>query len=273
MKNVLATWKWSLTVIARSPLVLGALAVVVAAWLYGAYRWLWFPMESAGYLFVLGLAWVLVQAVVLAGFLAGTAASAGDAAAAGATFLCTRKLVGFSRWQLLRSVVFVVVASLLALALRYLFARLDHFALEVASFLTFQSQKPVSPETIGKVFGVVETLLWIVVLGFLLSFLLALIRKDWRESLRAAPRLLANACWRMPFLTSLLSLLVFGGLAYLLASWHPKVSPGFADYAQLIVRQGVALLLAVAGWLFWILSLARLSLPTRDQLDSHGSAG
>jgi hypothetical protein len=264
MKNALATWKWSLTVIARSPLVLGGLAVLVALWLYGAYRWLWFPMESAGYLFVIGLVWVLVQVAVLAGFLAGTAASARDAAAAGAGFLCTRRLVGFSRGQFVRSIVFVVAAALLVLAVRYLFLRLDHFALEVASFLTFHAEKPVNPETMDKVFGVVEALLWIVVLGFLVSFLLALMREGWREALRTAPRLLRRASWGMPFVTTLLSLLVFGGLACLLAAWHPRVPPGFLDYAQVIARQGVALLLAVAGWLFWLLSLARLTLSSHE---------
>jgi hypothetical protein len=268
MKNALATWKWSLTVISRSPFVLGGLSVLVALWLYGAYRWLWFPMESAGHLFVFGIVWGLVQVVVLSGLLAGTAESAGDAAATGATFLCTRKVAGFSRRQLVRSIGFVVVASLLVLAVRHLFDRLDHFALEVASFLTFQSEKPVSPETIGNLFWVVETLLWIVVLGFLLSFLLELTRRCWREALRAAPRLFASACWRMPFLTTLLSLLVFGGLAYLLTIWHPKVPPGFLDYAQVVVRSGVALALAVAGWLFWMLSLARLTSSTRGSTGS-----
>ncbi len=273
MKNALATWKWSLGVIARSPLVLLALAVLVGAWLYGAYRWLWFPSESAGYLFVLGIIWLIVQVGVLAGFLAGTATCAGEAAATGRDSMCTKKLVGFSLRQWLQSVGFLLIASLFVLALRYLFERVYDFALEVASFLTFHAERAVAPETVDKVFWVIEILMWIVVAGFLLSFLLVAMRRGWCESLRAAPRLLANACWRMSFLTTLVSFLVFGGLSYLLATWHPKVSPGFADYAQLILRQGAALLLAVAGWLFWNLSLARLNLPAGGQSDSPPTAG
>ena len=258
MKNALITWKWSLTVIARSPMVLVVLAVVLAAWLYAAYRWFWFPVESAGYLLTAGLGWILVQVIVLAGYFAVSAMSVGDAAATSAAFLCTRKLVGFSRRQLLRAMAFVVAGALVVLVVLVLFTRLDRFALEVASFVTFRAEKPVSPETIGKVFTVLEALLGIAIAGFLLSFLLALILQGWRESLRAAPRLLASACGRAAFLTSFLSLLIFGGWAYLVATWHPKVPPGFLDYTQLIVRQGLALLLAVAGWLFWMLSLARL---------------
>ncbi len=264
MKNALATWKWSLRVIARSPLVLLALAVVAGLWLFGAYRWLWFPAESAGYLLVAGALWVLLQFLVLAGFVAGTAAGAIDAAAEGAGALNIRKLVPASRAEWLRAAVFVLVALLVVAAIHWLMSFINSFSLEVASFLTFRSEKPVAPETIGRVFSWVENLLWVVVLGFLISFLLALLRKGWREAVGAMPRLFASACWRPPFVTGLLSILVFDGLGYLLITWNPKAPPGFLDYAQVLLRNGLALLLTVAGWLFWLLSLAHHYQPSQD---------
>lgn len=272
MKNALATWKWSLAVIARSPLVLLALAVVVAAWLYAAYRWFWFPSESAGYLMALGVVWIFVLAAVLAGFLTGSAVCAGDVATTGGKSMRARKLGGFTLRQWLRSIAFVLIAIILLLALNYLFERVHDLALEVASFLTFHAERAVAPETVDLVFWFVESVLWIVVAGFLLSFLLILLRDGWRASFGAAPRLLASACWRATFPTTLVSFLVFGGLAWLLATWHPRVSPGLADYFQAILRLGLSLLLVVIGWLFWMLSLARLNLPARGQPDSPPTA-
>jgi hypothetical protein len=142
-----------------------------------------------------------------------------------------------------------------------LFSRGDDYALEVASFLTFHSEKAVSPESVGKVFSVIEWLVWIAVWGFLLSLFLIVHAAGWREVRRRAVRTLANCCWRAPFFTSLLSLAVFGGLSWLLATWHPKAALGFWDYAQMLVRMGLSLVLVVGGWLFWMLSLARLNRP------------
>jgi hypothetical protein len=268
MKKMLTAWKWSLRVIVRSPLVLLALSALVAAGLYGAYRWLYFPMESAVYLMVVGLLWAFVQFFVLVGFFAVTASAANNAAAGGADSLQLRKLVRFSRSDWLRAAAFVILALLVAGGIRFLFSLINSYSLEVASFLTFRSEKPVAPETIESVFGWVENLVWVVILGFLLSFLLALVRQGWRETLRGVPRLLANSCWRTPFLTSLISILIFGGLAYLLATWHPQAPTGFLDYAQAILRNGLALLLAVAGWLFWMLALASRSQPSGSPSDS-----
>jgi magnesium-transporting ATPase (P-type) len=263
MKKTLATWKWSLAVVARSPRLVLALAAVAALWGLGAYKWLWLP-ESSGLLLLVALVWGLAQVLVLVGVLTGAATSAGEAAAASATHLGLRSFVGFNRRQFARCLVMVTASGLLALALAALFGRCNEYTLEVASFLTFHSEKPVSPVTVAKVFWVIQTFLWIVIWGFLLSFLIVLLRTGWREAKRQSAHLIANCCWRSSFLTSLLSVVVFGGLAYLLASWHPKVSAGFWDYAQLLLRMGGALLLLVFGWLFWMLSLARLSLPTAE---------
>lgn len=264
MKNALTAWKWSLRVIARSPLALLALSALVAAELYGAYRWLYFPMESAIYLMVIGLFWTLLECVILVSLLAVTAGAALDAAAAGTNSLTVHQLVRLSRSAWLGAAGFSAIASAVIGGVHYFFGRIEGYALEVASFLTFRSEKPVAPETIDRIFGWIENILWVVVAGFLIAFLLTLIRQGWREAVRAAPRLLANACWRVAFLTGLVSVLVFGGLAYLLIIWHPTAPPGFLDFAQVILRNGLALVFAVAGWLFWLLSVARLSLPAPE---------
>ena len=257
MKNALTIWKWSLRVIARSPLVLAALAAVVVAGLYGAFRWLYFPMESTVYLLVIGVLWAIVQYFVLVSLCAASVAITSEAAITGANSLDVRKLSRFSRTELLRAAAFVIFALVVAAGIHYLFSWINSYSLEVASWLTFRSEKPVAQETAEAVLIWIERFLWVVVAGFLISFLLVLARDGWRDALRAAPRMLANCCWRTPLVTGLLTISVFGGLAYLLFTWHPTVPPGFLDYAQAIVRNGLALLLAIVGWLFWLLSLAR----------------
>jgi hypothetical protein len=263
MKKTIAAWRWSFGTVARSPALLLTLAGLVALWGFGAYEWLWLP-ESSLLLLLLGLIWGLAQVLVVVGILAATATSATAAAAANANRLGWRDFLGLDRRQFSRCLILAVIAGFLVLALLQVFRWSDDYALKVASFLTFRSERAVSPITIGKVFWVIQAWLWLVVWGFLLSFLTVLLRAGWREAGRQAARLLANCCWRVAFLTSLLSVVVFGGLAYLLAAWHPKVAVGFWDYAQMLVRLGAALPLLVIGWLFWMLSLARFSLPPSE---------
>ena len=262
MRNALTTWKWSLAVVARSPAVVGALAVIAALWGYGVYQWLWLP-ESSLLLLILALFWAVVQIAVLVGVLAGAAASTSSAAAA-ATHLGLRSLLGFNRRHYARALGSVIFAGIFVLLLHGLFSLADERALEVASFLTFHSEKAVSPESVGRVFSVIEGLVWIVVWGFLLSLFLIVHAAGWREVRRRALRTLANCCWRASFFTSLLSLVIFGGLAWLFAAWPPKVAVGFWDYAQMLIRMGISLVLIIVGWLFWMLSLARLSSPPAE---------
>jgi hypothetical protein len=258
MKKAFATWKWSLGVVARSPLVVGTLAAIAALWSYGAYQWLWLP-ESSLLLLILALLWGVVQIAVAVGVVAGTAASTTTASATGATRLSLRRLIGFSRRQYARALGSIILAGILVLILHGLFALADERALEVASFLTFHSERAVSPATVGKVFWVIEWLLWIAAWGFLLSLFLIVRTAGWGEARRRAARTLKDCCWRAPFFTSLLTLLVFGGLAWLLSTWHPKAPVGFWDYAQMLFRMGVSLVLITIGWLFWMLSVARLN--------------
>jgi hypothetical protein len=263
MKKAFGTWKWGLGVVARSPLAVVALAAIAALWSYGAYQWLWLP-ESSALLLILALLWAVVQIAVAVGVVAGTAASASDAAASATTHLSLHSLVGFNRRHYARALGSIVLAGIITLLLHWLFALADERALEVASFLTFQSEKAVSPITVGKVFWVIEWLVRIVAWGFLLSLFLIIQTAGWGEVRRRAARTLKNCCWRASFFTSLLALVVFGGLAWLLSTWHPNVPVGCWDYAQTVVRLGTSLVLIIVGWLFWMLSLARLNLPPEN---------
>jgi hypothetical protein len=263
MKNALATWKWSLAVVARSPAVVVTLGVIAALWGLAAYQWLWLP-ESSLFLLVVALLWAIALIAVAVGVMAGTAATASRATATVATRLYVRSLIGFDRRQFGRALGMLAATAILILILHLLFSRADDYALEVASFLTFHSEKAVSPVDVGKVFWVIEWLVCIVAWGFLLSLFLIVHAAGWRAAGRRALRTLANCCWRAPFLTSLLSLAVFGSLAWLLSTWHPKAPAGFWDYAQMLVRMGISLVLIVGGWLFWTLSLARFNSPPAD---------
>ena len=260
MKNAIATWKWSLGVVARSPAALVTLAAVAALWGFGAYQWLWLP-ESSGLLLLLALIWAIAQVAIAAAFFAATSVASVGAATSEVKRIEVRSLLGFSRAQYWRSLAWGAASLVLLLVLFYLFKRSDDLALEVASFLTFHSETAVHPVDVGKVFWVIQMLIWVIVGSFFLSTLAHLLREGWMETRRQAARILGRCCWRAPFWSGLLSVGVFGGLAWLLATWHPKVSVGSWDYAQMLLRIGGALLLIISGWMFWSLSLARFNLP------------
>ena len=256
MKNSITTWKWSLGVMARSPAVLVVLAAVAALWGFGAYQWLWLP-ESSGLLLLLALIWAIAQfAVAIAFFAAISTASVGTATSDGRR-IEFRSLLGFSRAQYWRALAWGAISMVVLLVLFYFFKWTDDHALEVASLLTFRSEKAVSPIRVGKVFWVIQMIIWIGGGGFLLSFLAHLLREGWTETRRQAARILRRCCWGASFWSGLLSVGVFGSLAWLLATWHPKVTVGSWDYTQMLLRMGAALVLVVSGWLFWSLSLAR----------------
>lgn len=260
MKDAIATIMWSLGVVARSPLALVSLAALVALWGFGAYQWLWLP-ESSGLLLLLALIWAIAQIAVAVAFFAATSAASVGAVTSNAKRVEIRSLLGFTRAQYWRCLAWGAISLVLLLVLFHLFKWSDDHALEVASFLTFRSEKAVSPIRVGKVFSVIQILIWIIIGGFLLSSLALLLREGWAETRRQATRLLGRCCWRTPFWTGLLSVGVFGSLAWLLATWHPKVTIGFSDYAQMLVRMGGALLLIITGWLLWLLALARYNFP------------
>ncbi len=258
---------WSLGVLARSYWTLLALAVLVALWAVAAYEWLWLP-ESSVWLLILALIWAIVQLLVAVAIIAGSASGAAEVAAAEGRKLPLRSLWVRDLKSLLSTLIVCLVSFILVLFLGEVFSWINNHSVEVSSLLTFHSEKPVSHVLIEKIYWVIESLLWIVLSGFLLSFLTTVLHGGWAQARKQEGKLLAGCLFRTPFVTSLLSVAVFGGLAYELANWHPIVSPGFWDYTQVIARFAVVSVLLAAGWLFWLLSLARLYVAKQDSPNS-----
>jgi hypothetical protein len=263
MKRAFAAWVWSLGVLARSYGTLLALAALVALWSVAAYEWLWLP-ESSVWLLILALIWAIVQLLVAVAILGGSAFGATEVAATGGRKLPLRSLWVKDLKSLLSTLIVCLVCFILVLFVGEVFNWINNHSVELASFLTFHSEKPISHVLIEKIYWVVEVLLWIILSGFLLNFLTVVLRDGWAEARKQEWKLLAACLFRTPFLAGLLSVAVFGGLAYELANWHPRVPVGFWDYTQVIVRFAVVSILLTAGWLFWLLSLARLHVPTQD---------
>jgi hypothetical protein len=263
MKKAFQTWKWALAVTVRSPLTVVFVAVVVAAWSFGAYRWLWLSVSSV-WVLLLTLLWAVLQIGVAVALLASVTAAVLEAASSGTRELTAKTLLHFNRRQFARCLVMATVSGLLVLTLATAFSWVSEYALEVASVLTFFSERAVSPVTVGKVLWVIQAYLWFVVWSFLSGFLLILVREGWQKAAKRAGNLVLMCLGSAPFWTTLLATLLFGGLSLLVSAYVPVVPAGFWDYAQLLVRMGGALLLLVFGWLFWMFSLARLSLPPSE---------
>jgi hypothetical protein len=245
-------WAQSLALLARSPLYILALASIAGLWGWAGYAWLGLP-ESSGLVLLLALLWILALAALLIAALAGTVASVYAAASAARGHLSLHRVLSFARFGI--TALFVLAALVGTYLLAALFGWINGLALSVASFLTFHSQQAVSYKLLGGIFWVGEALIWIMAAGALLKWLIR----------ASSPRPPATTSTRvalssgMALATGILAAGVFGGSAWLLATWRPLVSPGAWDYAQLLVRNSLALLLLTVGWLFWALSLARLT--------------
>jgi len=260
IKIVGRSWLWSVGILARSPLYVLVVAALLAAWGVAAYEWLWLP-ESSALVLLLTVVWMLALAAIAVAVLALTTAAASAAAIGVEQRLRLRTSLRFGRRRFAWVLATVTIAFLLAVAGAFLFGWLNDHALNAASFLTLHLRKPVSYLLVGQIFWTLEALFWIALGGCLLRWLLAISKTGWK--LRKHPS--TNAPVRptriVSFLTGLLSACVFGGLAWLVATWHPLVKPGFWDYTQLAIRVGAALLVVSFGWLFWMLALARLVFP------------
>jgi len=267
MKKALAAWIWSLSAVGRSYRTVVVFAAVLALWVFGAYEWLGLP-ESSGLLLMLGLVWAIAQLLIAVVVVAGLATSAAAAAADECGSLPPRSLWAVNGKRLLHAVGFCVLAIILVGICSAVFGWVHEHSIEVASYLTFHSQKAVSHVPIEEIYNVIEWLLWAVIAAFLLSFMMVLMREGWGGAVKQAGKLLAACAVRTPFLTTLLGAAVFGGIAYKLANWHPVVPPGFWDYSQMIVRFSLVLILVSAGALFWPLALARLILPNQAASES-----
>jgi hypothetical protein len=266
MKRAFTAWKWSLGLVARSYRIVVVLAALIALWAFAAYEWLALP-ESSALLLILAVIWAIVQLLAAAVVVGGIVSGAAEAAGTDARTLPLRSLRTINRKSFLNALIFFLISLLLVWICGAVFSWINEHSVEVASFLTFHSEKAVSHVPIEKLYNFIEGLLWIVLSGFLLSFFIALLRTGWREAGKQTVKLLAGCAFRAPFLTNLLSVVVFGGIAYGLANWHPIVPSGFWDYTQMIVRFSLALILISAGVLFWSLSLARLQVPKQDKSD------
>jgi hypothetical protein len=261
MKNTFASWIWSLKVVVRSYPSVVVLAALIAFWVFAAYQWLGLP-ESSGLVLALALVWAVVQLLATVAILSGTVQGATHAATAERDRLLLLDLVWIGvtyRRRFWGALLFCGVSSVIVWLFWAGFAWINNHALEVASFLTFHAQTPVSYVLIRKIYQVIEGLVWIALAGFLLSFCIALFMHGWRGARKLAGRLLARCLFRSPFVAGLLSVAVFGGAAYVLAQWRPVVPAGFWDYTQMAVRFAIVPILLAAGWLLWLLSLARLN--------------
>lgn len=266
MKKAFKAWIWSLKVVACSYRTVVALALLIAVWAFAAYAWLGLP-ESSGLLLILAFLWAVVQLLVAAVILEGLVFTAAETSAAGG-HVPLKSLWSVGGKRLLAALAFCLAALLIVFICGAVFDWINGHSVEVASFLTFHSQKPVSHVLLEQIYGAIEDLLWIIIAGFLLSLFIVLLRQGWGAAARQSGRLLAACAFRAPFLTSLLGIVVFGGCAYKLALWHPLVTPGFTDYTQVIVRFTVVLLLISAGAIFWPLALARLILPNQTKTET-----
>jgi hypothetical protein len=253
-------WTQSLRALARSPIYVLVLAAVGGLWCLAGYEWLWLP-ESSGWVLALAFVWIVALVALALALLAGGVASASSVASGTDSHLRLRKILSLDKRRFVRTFLVALAGILLCSALSALFGWLDSQALAVASFLTYHLQHPVSYVPISNILWVIEALAWIFLAGFVMAWLLVLSNPPQPGAPQSARKTLARSVSLSVFLTGILSTVGFGGLAWLLASWHPVVKPGGWDYGQLVIRNGATLLLLTLGWLFWALALARLALP------------
>lgn len=263
---------WSLETLARSYATVVALAAIVALWVYLLYRWLGLP-EPSVLLLILAACWALAQILATAAVLGGTVRGAAATAGAERSGLGFRALWLSDRGRILPVLAFCLLSGVVAWVVGSVFAWVNNHSVEVASFLTFHAEKPVSYLLIESIFQFIEGLLWIALGGFLLSLFLVFLGDGWRAAGKQAGRLLAGCTYRAPFVTSLLVVAICGGAAYKLANWHPAVAAGFRDYTQMTVRLTLATVLLAAGWLLWLLALARLNTPAPARPADGETAG
>jgi hypothetical protein len=266
MNRAFAAWIWSLGVVARSYRTVVVLAALIALWVLAAYEWLGLPAESSALLMILSSIWAIVQLLAAAVIAGGTIAGAAETASTEGVNFPLRRLWTMGRKKLFTALIFGLMSLVLVWLCSAVFDWVNGHSVEVASFLTFHSGRPVSHVRIEKIYAFIEGLWWTVFSGFLLSFFIALWREGWRSAGKRTAKLLAGCAFRAPFLTNLLSVLVFGGIAYELANWHPVVPAGFWDYTQMGVRFSLVLILISAGVLLWSLSLASLQIPKQESL-------
>ena len=249
-------WTQGLSVLAHSPFFVLAFAAFIGLWCFAGYEWLWLT-ESSGLVLALALVWILALAALAVAALSGTVSNVSAVASGANNHLSLRRILSLERIGRTTLVALAVLAGVSVLDA--VFGWINDHAVATASFLTFHFQHPVSTILIGKILWVTEAIIWITFASVFMNWLLLYSSPrpsaPTQNAIRPA-RLLSV----MTIVTGILSAGVFGGLARLLATWHPIVKPGGWDYAQLAIRNGAALLLLTMGWLFWALTLARVTI-------------
>ena len=249
-------WTQGLGVLAHSPIYVLALAAFIGLWCFAGYEWLWLP-ESSGLVLALALVWILALASLAVAAVSGTVSNVSAVASGANKHLSLKRILSLERIGRTTLVALAVLAGVFVLDA--VFGWINDHAVSIASFLTFHFQHPVSYIVIGRILWVIEAIIWITFASVFMNWLLLFSSPRPSAPAQNATRP-ARLLGVMTFVTGILSAGVFGGFAWLLATWHPMVKPGGWDYAQLAIRNGAALLLLTIGWLFWALTLARFTI-------------
>src|SRR5215831_1013096 len=151
-------WKQDLSVLARSPIYVLALAAIVGLWCFGGYEWLWLP-ESSGLVLALALVWILALAAMAVAAVCGTVSSVSAVASGADKRLSLRRILSLGR---IGHTTLVALAVLAGVFLLYaVFGWINDHTVSVASFLTYDFRHPVSYIVIGKILWVIEATIWI----------------------------------------------------------------------------------------------------------------
>src|SRR5271157_5158405 len=199
MNRAFASWKWSLGVVARSYGTVVVLAALIALWAFAAYEWLGVP-ESSALLLVLAFIWAVGQLLAAAVIVGGTITGATEAAATEGRSFPLRALWMMGRKTLVTALIFCLASLVLVWLCSAVFDWINGHSVEVASFLTFYSEKPVSHVLLAKKFNVIEGLVWTAFSGGLFSFFIALLIGGLRGAGKQTGKVLAVRAFRTPFL-------------------------------------------------------------------------
>lgn len=244
-------WTQALAVLARSPLYILALAAIAGLWGWAGYEWLWLP-ESSWFVLALALIYILALAALVIAAVSGTVSSVSAAVTEAEDHLSLRRVLSLHRFGITALVVLVALIGISLLDA--LFGWINDSSVSVASFFTFHFQHAVSYKVIGGIFWVMEALIWILVAGAFMKWLILTSNPRSPANASVSKRLTQSSL--VTLVTGILAVGVFGGPAWLLATWRPIVKPGAWDYVQVLIRNILALSLLTLGWLFWALSLA-----------------
>ena len=161
MKRAFAAWIWSLGVVARSYLSVIVLAALIALWAFAAYEWLGLPAESSALLLILSLVWAILQLLAAAVIVGGIIAGCVEVVTANCSSFPITSLWTKGRKKLLPTLIFAAVSLALVWVCRAVFDWINSHSVEVASFLTYHFEKPVSHMLIERIYAFNEGLLWV----------------------------------------------------------------------------------------------------------------